>query len=330
MTPSTTPDAGQGLPGRRPARPSSSTRSPKRWARVLVGVLAVLVVLLVADVVVLSSRVDRFDVALPDGDEGTTWVLVGLDSRAELPAGADVADFGTAADVPGSRTDVIVVVHERPDGTVSALSVPRDAVVRTSAGVSRLALSWLTGPQTTVDALCTLGIPTDHLVSVDLAGFAAVVDAAGGLDVDVPEPVRDPAAGLEITEAGPQHVDGATALALVRSRHPEHLQDGEWVLAPSDPDVRASSAGTVLSALAGAVRSSTLRPWRLQQLALAGTDALAVDSGTSLWELSSLARAGVGPVAVLPLGEPKGRSLARFPTAETRSAVAAAGLSCGE
>ena len=57
--------------------------------------------------------------------------------------------------------------------------------------------------------------------TVDLAGFAAVVDAAGGLDVDVPPPVRDTDTGLRIDEAGAHHVDGATALAMVRSRHPE-------------------------------------------------------------------------------------------------------------
>jgi LCP family protein required for cell wall assembly len=328
MTSSTTPDAGQGSPGRRPARLLPGSRTHRRWVRLLVAVLAVVTVLLVADVAVLHSRVDRLDVSLRDSGDGTTWVLVGLDSRAELPAGARIEDFGTEEDVPGARTDVIVVVHERPDGTVSALSVPRDAVVRTSAGVARVALSWMSGPQTTVDALCDLGIPTDHLVAVDLAGFASVVDAAGGLDVDVPQPVRDPAAGLELTQAGPQHVDGATALALVRSRHPEHLEDGQWVPAPADPNVRATSAGTVLSALATAVRGAVGRPWRLQQLAQAGSAALAVDDGTSMWELSSLARTGIGPVDVLPLAEPRGKALARFPNADTRATLDAAGLSC--
>lgn len=290
-------------------------------------VLALLVVLLGVDGALLASRVDRLDVQ-PRHGEGTTWVLVGLDSRAELPEGASVSDFGTADDVPGSRTDVVVVVHQDDDGEVTALSVPRDVVVRSEAGVARLALSWLGGPRATVEALCTLGIPTDHLVAVDLAGFAAVVDAAGGLDVDVPEAVRDPAAGLLLTHGGRQHVDGATALALVRSRHPEHLEGDEWVPAPIDPDVRASSAGTVLSALATAVRSSYVRPWRLQQVASAASDALTVDEGTSVRDLASLAGLEIGTIEVLPVAEPRGRSLARFPSAETRTAVAAAGLSC--
>jgi LCP family protein required for cell wall assembly len=307
-------------------RPPPALRRGRRRTRRVAAALLTAVVLLIADAALLAFRIDRLDVPLTDAP-GTTWVVVGLDSRTDLPAGAPVADFGTADDVPGSRADVVVVLRETKDG-VSVLSIPRDVVVTTATGPGRLALTWLDGPQSTVDALCTLGIPTDHLVSVDLAGFAAVVDAAGGLDVDVPAPVRDPAAGLLLPEAGRQHVDGATALALVRSRHPERLVDGHWAPAPVDPDGRASAAGTVLSALASTARGSVARPWRLQPMAWAASGALTVDDGTSSLELASLATQDVGPVQVLPVGEPRGGTAARFPTAETGAAVAAAGLSC--
>ena len=283
-------------------------------------------VLLAADATLVASRIGGLEADLRAG-EGTTWVLVGLDSRAELPAGASVADFGTAEDVPGSRADVVVVVHETADG-VTTLSIPRDLVVRSGTSASRLALTWLDGPQGTVDALCGLGIPTDHLVTVDLAGFAAVVDAAGGLDVDVPAAVRDPAAGLQLDEAGRQHVDGATALALVRSRHPEHRVDGRWVPAEVDPDGRAATAGTVLSALTGAVQGSLVRPWRLQQVAWAASGAVTVDGDTTVADLLSLARTDIGGIGVLPVSDPVGDTIARLVTEETRAAVAAAGMSC--
>ena len=297
----------------------------------MLAVLAVLAGLLAVDAGVLASRVDRLDVALPAGD-GTTWVLVGLDSREHLPAGASTRDFGSAADVPGSRADVVVVVHQTAAGT-RAFSVPRDVVVRTHVESGRqrsgrLALTWLVGPQATVAGLCQLGIPTDHLLAVDLAGFAAVVDAAGGLDVDVPAAVRDPAAGLLLPEAGPRHVDGATALALVRSRHPEHLVDGSWTPVPVDPDGRASSAGAVLTALTDAVRGSLVRPWRLQPVAWAASGAVSLDPGTSVAELTALARADIGEVEVLPVGAPEGDTIARRATDETDRAVAAAGMSC--
>jgi LCP family protein required for cell wall assembly len=238
-----------------------------------------------------------------------------------------VADFGTADDVPGARADVVVVVHQSDQGT-SVLSVPRDVLAVTPRGPERLALSWLAGPEVTVGALCSLGIPTDHLVTVDLAGFAGVVDAAGGLDVDVPTPVRDEPAGLELTRGGRQHVDGATALAMVRSRHPEQLVDGAWVPAPVDPDGRATAAGTVLSALVGQIRGAAVRPWRLQRTAWAASGAVRVDPDTSVTELASLARADLGAVQVLPVGEPLGTAIARLPVRATSDAVRAAGMSC--
>jgi LCP family protein required for cell wall assembly len=321
--PSTPADAGQGSPGRRSPRSAAGTRS-RLWTAL--AALAVVAGLLATDAAVLAARVDRLDVDLRAGG-GTTWVLVGLDSRAHLPEGASVSDFGSPEDVPGSRADVIVVVHQGTDGT-RAFSVPRDVVVRTDRRPGRLALTWLQGPEATVGGLCQLGIPTDHLVAVDLAGFAAVVDAAGGLDVDVPDAVRDPAAGLLLQRAGEQHVDGATALALVRSRHPEHLVDGTWAPAAVDPDGRASAAGTVLSALTDALRGSLVRPWRLQQVGWAASGAVAVDPDTSVAELASLARTDVGGITVLPVSDPLNGTIARRATDETARAVADAGLSC--
>jgi hypothetical protein len=155
-----------------------------------------------------------------------------------------------------------------------------------------------------------------------------VVDAAGGLDVDVPAPVRDPAAGLELTGSGHLHLDGRTALALVRSRQPEQRVDGQWGPAPVDPDGRASSAGQVITALVHRVQDSVLRPWRLQRVAWAASAALTVDAGTSARELASLATTDLGTVSVLPVGDPVNGTLLRFPDAATAGALSAAGMSC--
>lgn len=320
MTARHDPDAGQGSPGRR--RPSPGRRV---WTRLVLAVLALLLVAVGADLALLMGRVDEVAVDLDADDaDGRTWVLVGLDGREHLPAGADPADFGTPGAVPGARADVVVVVHQTDAGT-TALSVSRDLLVVSG---ERLALTWLDGPEATVAALCSLGIPTDHLVTVDLAGFTDVVDAVGGLDVAVPAAVRDEPAGLWLPRAGRHHVDGTTALALVRSRHPEHLVDGAWVPAPVDPDGRAGTAGTVLAALMDRVRAAQSRPTRLQSLAWAASGAVAADAETSPTDLLELARADVGPVTVLPAGEPFGGTLVRPPTPGTTAAIAEAGMSC--
>ncbi len=70
----------------------------------------------------------------------------------------------------------------------------------------------------------------DFIVIVDLNGFAQAIDAIGGINIYVPEPVYDTAYVNEFNNrelidihAGWQHMDGHVALMYVRSRH----QDGD-------------------------------------------------------------------------------------------------------
>lgn len=77
-----------------------------------------------------------------------------------------------------------------------------------------------------------VGVPLDGLVSIDLQGFAQLVDDLGGLWVDVPYPIVDDQYPLEDgsgdirlrIKAGCQKLDGRTALAFARSRH----QDSDY------------------------------------------------------------------------------------------------------
>jgi LCP family protein required for cell wall assembly len=70
------------------------------------------------------------------------------------------------------------------------------------------------------------GRPIDAVLIADLVGVIRVVDAMGGVDIDVPEAVidhayPDPGRGkIELRiKAGRQHFDGREALAYARSRH---------------------------------------------------------------------------------------------------------------
>jgi LCP family protein required for cell wall assembly len=77
-----------------------------------------------------------------------------------------------------------------------------------------------------------LGVHVDGAVVINLMGFAKLINALGGLYIDVPAEVRDsqysrPQDGKDITidiKPGPQHMDGYTALAYARSRH----QDSDY------------------------------------------------------------------------------------------------------
>jgi polyisoprenyl-teichoic acid--peptidoglycan teichoic acid transferase len=75
------------------------------------------------------------------------------------------------------------------------------------------------------------GVQLDGMAVADLNGFVRLVDAMGGITVDVPTPVHDPAYpdpdGVTEVEvffpAGEQRMDGWHALAYARTRH----QDGD-------------------------------------------------------------------------------------------------------
>jgi LCP family protein required for cell wall assembly len=71
-----------------------------------------------------------------------------------------------------------------------------------------------------------LGISIHHVVKVDFTAFVDVVDAMGGLNIDVTKDIVDPEyPGPNYTyetfaiSAGPHHIDGETALKYARSRH---------------------------------------------------------------------------------------------------------------
>lgn len=79
------------------------------------------------------------------------------------------------------------------------------------------------------------GIEVDHLARIDFGGFEQVIDALGGVDICVDDPVRDEKSKLDLP-AGCSHVGGKQALAWVRSRHTEVYVDGEWKPMPGASD----------------------------------------------------------------------------------------------
>jgi LCP family protein required for cell wall assembly len=76
----------------------------------------------------------------------------------------------------------------------------------------------------TVEA--TFGVPIDGYVLVDFSGFEDIVNALGGIDVEIPYAIVDDEYptedyGTEVVsfDAGLQHMNGETALKYVRTRH---------------------------------------------------------------------------------------------------------------
>ena len=71
-----------------------------------------------------------------------------------------------------------------------------------------------------------LGVPVHYYVRMDFKGFEKIVDALGGVTINVPQAIQDeeyPDDNYGVMSisfpAGVQHMDGETALRYVRTRH---------------------------------------------------------------------------------------------------------------
>ncbi|HUO45658.1 MAG TPA: LCP family protein [Acidimicrobiia bacterium] len=192
-------------------------------------------------------------------DDDGVYLIVGTDNRENLPD--DLGDF--FGDFAGARADVIILAQV-VDGRRQLLSLPRDLKVEIPGnGTNRINAAYaFGGPDLLVEtvALAT-GIRPQHYLEVEFGGFAAIIDALGGIEIDFPYPARDEKSGLSV-DAGLRVVDGPTALAYARSRTYEELRDGEWVGAGGGDIARTGRQREVLlkimskaSSPAGLVRS---------------------------------------------------------------------------
>lgn len=149
----------------------------------------------------------------------------------------NVAVFGVDAD--GTRTDVAFVVHyDSSQESLSLLSIPRDTRVDVCPEVEELlgrrygvmkfngvhAVGGKEyGPQAAVLQLeDMLGVKIDHYVKVDFDALVEIVDAVGGVEVDVPQDMKwdmSDTGDIKIDlKKGLQTLDGNKALQLVRFR----------------------------------------------------------------------------------------------------------------
>jgi LCP family protein required for cell wall assembly len=264
-----------------------------RWLVIAAGVLTIVACLLGAYVLVLVGRIQHVAVVLPGSRPGgTTYLIVGSDSREDLDTPDGRRVFGT---VRGARADILLLLRVPDDGGPSTLmSVPRDLLVLNEPGrplgLQRLALTWLESPQRTVDALCrSLGVGVDHLAILDLEGFAKVVDAVGGIDVMISDaPVRDATTGFNALFPVRVHLDGIGALQYVRSRHLEHYDGTSWVPVANR---RGDQAQQVIEQVGREAKLSPLHPLGTNAVLWAATGAVKVEAGAGVSDLRGLADA---------------------------------------
>ena len=234
---------GGGVDG--PGRHGAGRSRRRRWStrRKIVVALSFVVILVLLVVggsyLFLQRSIDSInklhindEVAVQSGAPFTVLVI-GSDSRV----GENAAEFGSAAEVAGQRSDVVQLWRVTPSTKqVQVLSIPRDTVVSMLGNdvseygtYNRINTSFGSGASQLVRTItANFGIQINHVVEIDFAGFQDAVNAVGGVYLDFNYPAKDAYSGLNITTPGCQLLDGAQALGVARSRHYYYYQDGEW------------------------------------------------------------------------------------------------------
>lgn len=206
-------------------------KKPRRWLGILLYVVWSIIGISVsvgAGVVLFFD--DSIQAALPEKEvlakivqatepvlegEPITILLIGSDKRA-----ADGEDRG--------RSDSLILVRMDPDRDfISMLSFPRDLYVEIpGVGTDKINAAYTYGEKTTIDTVKKLtGEPINHFVNIDFEGFQRLVDAVGGVYLDVDRRYfNDNTGGGEDyemidLEAGYQRLDGVKALDFARYRH---------------------------------------------------------------------------------------------------------------
>jgi LCP family protein required for cell wall assembly len=228
-----------GAPGTAPpgvGRPATGRPGPKpsrrrRWPKVLALVLVAAVVVAAVGValgyrytshLLLKGKrpVAGLTSVPPGGPENV--LLVGSDSRAGLSQ-SQLNRIQTTG-VQGQRTDTIILIHLSPGQRKAVMvSIPRDLKVTINGHTDKINSAYaLGGPSLTVKTVQQLtGVPINHYVEVDFAGFLKVVDAVGGVRLCNPtsHDWNDQEANLHMKANTCANMDGVHALAYVRARH---------------------------------------------------------------------------------------------------------------
>lgn len=248
---------GLGERGKGKGKQGKKKRRVPIWARVIIGILLFFIVLGGAGFAYYQinyastlNSITGQNFTRPKGEtdpnQGKPSDVLNWGRINILLLGSDTDDKGVWTGNSFLAQTVIVASVDTGTHEVDMLSIPRDFYINIPGhGMDKLDTAFayggsinnhMSGVTTVVDTLYTdFGIKINFYAWVGLQGFIKVINTVDGVDVNVMHPVVDDTYPDDVTTNGtskagfgyrrvyigdgPQHLDGATALEYVRSRH---------------------------------------------------------------------------------------------------------------
>lgn len=274
-------------------------RKRRRWLRVILLILGIVGLLVasgaVAGALYLRSvdksvkRVDAFqqvpEAARPqraaEAKGAMNYLILGSDTRD--PQNTD-----------GSRSDTIILMHvDKARSSAQLVSIPRDTWTHipksadgkhgdTTAKINA-AYAWGGVPLTVQTIETFTGVRIDHVIMIDFAGFKEIVDALGGVTIDVEESFT---ASSPLTPGkaphynkGPQLMNGSQALDYARERY--SFKDGDFA--------RIRHQQQVIKAILNKAASGGMltNPGQLNAFLQATANAATIDSTMNIFDTAA-------------------------------------------
>lgn len=232
----------------------------------------------------VEGSIDRVD-AFQDVPEAARPEKVVQDAKNMLILGSDSRDPESTG---GSRSDTIIVAHLPKDrSSAQLISIPRDTwvyVPKSKDGKHggrdakiNAAYAWGGIPLMVQAVEKFTGVRIDHVAIVDFAGFQDIIDALGGVEINVEKSFTSIHKPHRKFTKGPMEVDGAAALDYARERYA--FADGDFA--------RIRHQQELIKAVLDKAASGGLltNPGRLNSFLRATTDAVAVDETFSVLDM---------------------------------------------
>ena len=199
----------------------------KKRIAIIAAVVLVLIACTAAAAWIFVRPPQANDPTIKDAENGDQIDVSGL-----LNSGTRIDDVFTfvigAVDEDETRTDALMVATmDTKEKTINVMNIPRDTMCNNGENGAwrKINAAYATKKgieQTKVEIERLMGFQPDKYVIVNFEGIAAIVDAIGGVDYEVPFRMEyhDPSQHLDIDlQPGMQHLTGKQTVEFLRWRH---------------------------------------------------------------------------------------------------------------